>query len=79
QNPGGAIKDQVALSMINEDERQGKHAPGGTVNEATPGNNGLGLALIAAQKNYRPILVVPDKMGREKIFPLRALGATVLP
>lgn len=64
--------------MINEAERQGKLAPGGTIIEATAGNTGLGLALIAAQKNYRLILVVPDKMSREKIFHLRALGATVL-
>lgn len=78
QNPGGSIKDRVALSMINEAERQGKLAPGGTIIEATAGNTGLGLALIAAQKNYRLILVVPDKMSREKIFHLRALGATVL-
>ncbi len=76
QNPGGSIKDRVALSMINEAERQGKLAPGGTIIEATAGNTGLGLALIAAQKNYRLILVVPDKMSREKIFHLRALGAT---
>ncbi|MDU4077114.1 MAG: pyridoxal-phosphate dependent enzyme [Klebsiella pneumoniae] len=78
QNPGVSIKDRVALSMINEAERQGKLAPGGTIIEATAGNTGLGLALIAAQKNYRLILVVPDKMSREKIFHLRALGATVL-
>lgn len=78
QNPGGSIKDRVALSMINEAERRGKLAPGGTIIEATAGNTGLGLALIAAQKNYRLILVVPDKMSREKIFHLRALGATVL-
>nr|VUD29359.1 cystathionine beta-synthase [Raoultella sp. NCTC 9187] len=64
--------------MINEAERLGKLQPGGTIIEATAGNTGLGLALIAAQKNYRLILVVPDKMSREKIFHLRALGATVL-
>ncbi|EPQ3462845.1 pyridoxal-phosphate dependent enzyme [Klebsiella aerogenes] len=77
QNPGGSIKDRVALSMINEAERQGKLRPGGTIIEATAGNTGLGLALIAAQKGYKLILVVPDKMSREKIFHLRALGATV--
>ncbi|WP_343711473.1 cystathionine beta-synthase [Kosakonia radicincitans] len=77
QNPGGSIKDRVALSMINEAERLGLLAPGGTIIEATAGNTGLGLALIAAQKGYSLILVVPDKMSREKIFHLRALGAKV--
>ncbi|ELQ6223742.1 pyridoxal-phosphate dependent enzyme [Cronobacter turicensis] len=77
QNPGGSIKDRVALSMINEAERLGRLAPGGTIIEATAGNTGLGLALIAAQKGYRLILVVPDKMSREKIYHLRALGVDV--
>jgi cystathionine beta-synthase len=63
--------------MITQAEREGKLKPGGTIIEATAGNTGLGLALIAAQKNYRLILVVPDKMSREKIFHLRALGAQV--
>lgn len=78
QNPGGSIKDRVALSMINEAERTGQLRPGGTIIEATAGNTGLGLALIAAQKGYSLILVVPDKMSREKIFHLRALGAQVV-
>ncbi len=78
QNPGGSIKDRVALSMINEAERLGLLAPGGTIIEATAGNTGLGLALIAAQKGYSLVLVVPDKMSREKIFHLRALGAKVV-
>ena len=78
QNPGGSIKDRVALSMINEAERLGQLRPGGTIIEATAGNTGLGLALIAAQKGYSLILVVPDKMSREKIFHLRALGAQVV-
>ena len=78
QNPGGSIKDRVALSMINEAERMGQLRPGGTIIEATAGNTGLGLALIAAQKGYSLILVVPDKMSREKIFHLRALGAQVV-
>ncbi|SLM63297.1 MULTISPECIES: pyridoxal-phosphate dependent enzyme [Dickeya] len=77
QNPGGSIKDRVALSMIEAAERQGKLPPGGTLIEATAGNTGLGLALVAALKGYRLILVVPDKMSREKIFHLRALGADV--
>lgn len=78
QNPGGSIKDRVALSMINEAERLGLLSPGGTIIEATAGNTGLGLALIAAQKGYSLVLVVPDKMSREKIFHLRALGANVV-
>lgn len=78
QNPGGSIKDRVALSMINEAERLGHLQPGGTIIEATAGNTGLGLALIAAQKGYALTLVVPDKMSREKIFHLRALGAKVV-
>lgn len=78
QNPGGSIKDRVALSMIEHAERQGWLQPGGTIIEATAGNTGLGLALVAALKGYRLVLVVPDKMSREKIFHLRALGAEVL-
>ncbi|MEI7283858.1 pyridoxal-phosphate dependent enzyme [Pectobacterium carotovorum] len=77
QNPGGSIKDRVALSMIENAERQGWLKPGGTIVEATAGNTGLGLALVAALKGYHLILVVPDKMSREKIFHLRALGAEV--
>lgn len=64
--------------MINEAERLGHLQPCGTIIEATAGNTGLGLALIAAQKGYSLILVVPDKMSREKIFHLRALGAKVV-
>lgn len=78
QNPGGSIKDRVALSMIEDAERRGVLKPGGTIIEATAGNTGLGLALIAAQKGYQLTLVVPDKMSREKIFHLRALGARVI-
>nr|WP_199065279.1 cystathionine beta-synthase [Chromobacterium sp. ASV5] len=77
-NPGGSIKDRVALAMIEAAEREGKLAPGGTIIEATAGNTGLGLALVAAQKGYRLTLVVPDKMSREKILHLQALGANVV-
>jgi cystathionine beta-synthase len=77
QNPGGSIKDRIALSMIEAAERDGSLAPGGTLVEATAGNTGLGLALVAAQKGYRLVLVIPDKMAQEKIFHLRALGAEV--
>lgn len=78
QNPGGSIKDRIGLSMINAAERDGKIQPGGTLIEATAGNTGLGLALVAAQKGYKLILVIPDKMSQDKIFHLRALGAQVV-
>jgi len=78
QNPAGSIKDRIGLSMIEAAERDGKLAPGGTVIEATAGNTGLGLALVAAQKGYRLILVVPDKMSQEKVLHLKALGAEVI-
>ncbi len=78
QNPGGSIKDRIGLSMIAAAERDGSLAPGGAIIEATAGNTGLGLALVAAQKGYRLTIVVPDKMAQEKIFHLKALGAEVL-
>ncbi len=77
QNPGGSIKDRVAMSMIEAAEKSGELQPGGTIIEATAGNTGLGLALVASQKGYRLILVIPDKMSREKIFHLRAMGAEI--
>ena len=77
-NPAGSIKDRIGLSMIAEAERRGDIKPGGTIVEATAGNTGLGLALVAAQKGYRVILVLPDKMSQEKIFNLRAMGAEVV-
>jgi cystathionine beta-synthase len=78
QNPGGSIKDRVALSMINDAERKGILRPGGTIIEATAGNTGLGLALVAAAKGYQVQLVIPDKMSAEKVSHIRALGAKVL-
>src|SRR4051794_18660921 len=77
QNPGGSIKDRIGLSMIEAAERDGRLKPGGTLIEATAGNTGLGLALVAAQKGYRLILVIPDKMSQDKVFHLRALGAEI--
>jgi cystathionine beta-synthase len=77
QNPTGSIKDRIALSMISAAERDGSLQPGGTIVEATAGNTGLGLALIAAAKGYRCVLVIPDKMSQEKIAHVRALGAEV--
>jgi cystathionine beta-synthase len=78
QNPGGSIKDRVGLYLIEAAERSGKLKAGGTLVEATAGNTGLGLALVAAQKGYRLLLVIPDKMSQEKIFHLRAMGAEVM-
>jgi len=77
QNPGGSIKDRIALSMIEAAERDGSLKPCGTLIEATAGNTGLGLALVASQKGYRLTLIIPDKMAQEKIFHLRALGADI--
>src|SRR5882757_8319340 len=77
QNPGGSIKDRIALSMIAAAEKSGALKRGGIIVEATAGNTGLGLAQVGIPKGYRIILVVPDKMSREKIQHLRALGAEV--
>jgi cystathionine beta-synthase len=77
QNPGGSIKDRIGRSMIEAAEKSGALKPGGTIVEATAGNTGLGLAQVAVAKGYKLILVVPDKMAREKILHLRALGADV--
>jgi len=78
QNPGGSIKDRVALAMIEAAEREEKLKQGSLIVEATAGNTGLGLALVAAQKGYRLLIVVPDKMSQEKIFHLKAMGAEVV-
>src|SRR6266567_1763123 len=79
QNPGGSIKDRIGLSMIRAAEREGKLGGGQRhLVEATAGNTGLGLALVAAQRGYRLTLVIPDKMSQEKIFHLRALGVEVV-
>lgn len=77
QNPGGSIKDRIAVSMINAAEQEGRLKPGGTIIEATAGNTGLGLALVAARKGYRLILVIPDKMSQAKIVHLQGLGAEI--
>src|SRR5690348_7271121 len=77
QNPGGSIKDRIGLSMIEAAEKNGKLRPGGTIVEATAGNTGLGLAQVGILKGYKILLVVPDKLAREKIQHLRALGADV--
>lgn len=77
-NPGGSIKDRIGLMMIEAAEREGALKPGDTLVEGTAGNTGIGLALVAQQKGYPLILVVPDKMSREKIFNLQAMGAKVI-
>jgi cystathionine beta-synthase len=77
-NPGGSIKDRVAVAMIEAAERAGKLKPGGTIVEPTSGNTGTGLAIAARLKGYRVMAVMPDKMSREKIDLLRAYGAEVV-
>src|SRR3954462_7177245 len=77
-NPGGSVKDRIGLAMIEQAEREGNLKPGGTIVEPTSGNTGVGLALAAAQKGYRLIFVMPDKMSQEKIAMLRAYGAEVV-
>ena len=77
-NPGGSIKDRVAIAMIDAAERDGHLRPGGTIVEPTSGNTGTGLAVAARLKGYRVIAVMPDKMSREKIDLLRAYGAEVV-
>ena len=78
QNPGGSIKDRIGLSMIEAAEKRGDIKPGDTLVEGTAGNTGIGLALVAAQKGYKLILVIPDKMSKEKIFNLKAMGAEIV-
>jgi cystathionine beta-synthase len=77
-NPGGSVKDRPAVAMLREAERSGQLAPGATIVEATSGNTGVGLAMAAAVRGYRCILVMPDKMSKEKIDLLRAYGAEVV-
>ena len=78
QNPGGSIKDRIGLYLIQAAERAGHIRPGSVLIEATAGNTGLGLALVAGQKGYRLVLAIPDKMSQEKIFHLKAMGAEVV-
>lgn len=77
-NPGGSIKDRIALAMIEAAEKEWKLSPGGTIIEATAGNTGVGLAMVAAIKGYRCIFVMPDKMSADKINLLKAYGAEVI-
>ncbi len=77
-NPGGSVKDRIALRMIRQAEARGELTPGGTIVECTSGNTGAGLCLVAAALGYRSLIVIPDKMSQEKIDTLRAFGAEVV-
>ena len=77
-NPSGSLKDRPARTMIEAAEAEGELKPGGTIVEATAGNTGLGLALVGGRKGYRTLLVVPDKMAREKVLHAKAMGAEVV-
>ena len=77
-NPGGSAKDRVAAAMIEQAERDGRLAPGGTIIEPTSGNTGVGLALVSAVKGYRMVLVMPDNMSAERIRLAKAYGAEVV-
>src|SRR5207244_4949055 len=77
-NPGGSVKDRPAVAMIDAAERDGLLKPGGTIVEPTSGNTGAGLAIVAAQRGYRCIFVMSDKMSEEKVSLLRAYGADVV-
>src|SRR5258706_3875 len=77
-NPGGSVKDRVAVALVDAAERDGLLKPGGTIVEPTSGNTGSGLAIVAAQRGYRCIFVMSDKMSDEKVALLRAYGAEVV-
>src|SRR5499426_2980568 len=77
-NPSGSLKDRPARTMIEAAEADGRLKPGGTIVEATAGNTGVGLALVGGRKGYRTLLVVPDKMAREKVLHAKAMGAEVV-
>jgi cystathionine beta-synthase len=77
-NPGGSVKDRIALRMIEDAEKEGKIGPGGTIVEPTSGNTGVGLALVAQQKGYRCVFVCPDKVSEDKRNVLKAYGAEVV-
>ena len=77
-NPGGSVKDRIGAAMIDRAEAEGLLRPGGTIVEATSGNTGVGLALVAAVRGYHAVFVIPDKMSSEKIRLLRAFGARVV-
>ncbi|MBI1940442.1 MAG: pyridoxal-phosphate dependent enzyme, partial [Acidobacteria bacterium] len=77
-NPGGSVKDRIAIEMIDRAERQGLLKPGGTIVEGTSGNTGMGLALLAAVRGYKVVFTMTDKQSKEKVDLLKALGAEVI-
>jgi cystathionine beta-synthase len=77
-NPGGSVKDRIAAKIIDAAEAEGKIGPGGTIVEPTSGNTGVGLALVAQQRGYKCVFVVPDKVGEDKRNVLKAYGAAVV-
>src|SRR5665213_1751674 len=77
-NPGASVKDRIAIKIIEEAEKRGELKPGGTIVEATSGNTGMGLALVAAVKGYKVVFTITDKQSKEKIDLLKALGAEVI-
>src|SRR5262245_33691380 len=77
-NPGGSVKDRIAVRMIDAAEKSGALRPGGTIVEPTSGNTGIGLAMVAQERGYRCLFVVPDKVAQDKISVLRAYGADVV-
>ena len=77
-NPGGSVKDRIALRMVAAAEESGALRPGGTIVEPTSGNTGVGLAIVAAERGYRCVFICPDKVAQDKIAVLRAYGAEVV-